>query len=107
MRHGFEDWDLWISICERGWTARRIGEPLFHYRKHRRGSMLKATQSKRADIYREICANHRQTYEQHLQDVLVLKDRMFFEQLQAKYWYEVRFGWIARLGGRLAKLVSR
>lgn len=32
MTHGFEDWDFWIGCGARGHFARRIPEPLFHYR---------------------------------------------------------------------------
>jgi len=28
---GYEDWDMWLSILERGWKVAVINEPLFHY----------------------------------------------------------------------------
>lgn len=31
MIHGYEDWDLWIDICKRGWSFRLVPEPLFKY----------------------------------------------------------------------------
>ncbi|MBC8277552.1 MAG: glycosyltransferase family 2 protein, partial [FCB group bacterium] len=34
MKHGFEDWDLWVGMAEKGWFGRLLNEPLFLYRKH-------------------------------------------------------------------------
>jgi glycosyltransferase involved in cell wall biosynthesis len=34
MDLGWEDYDLWISICERGWTAVRVPGYLYRYRNH-------------------------------------------------------------------------
>ena len=38
MKHGWEDWDFWLSFCEIGIRFVRIPEILFHYRV-REGSM--------------------------------------------------------------------
>lgn len=32
MKHGWEDWDFWLSLCDRGLRFVRIPEILFHYR---------------------------------------------------------------------------
>lgn len=34
MRDGYEDWEFWISLGEKGWFGKLIREPLFNYRKH-------------------------------------------------------------------------
>jgi glycosyltransferase involved in cell wall biosynthesis len=34
LRTGWEDWDFFLSLAERGYPGRRIDEPLFLYRKH-------------------------------------------------------------------------
>lgn len=31
MIHGYEDWNLWIDICKRGWKFKLIPLPLFNY----------------------------------------------------------------------------
>jgi glycosyltransferase involved in cell wall biosynthesis len=31
---GYEDWDFWLSLGERGWHGRLVPEPLFGYRRH-------------------------------------------------------------------------
>lgn len=106
MRDGFEDWEFWIAVCERGFTGRRVPEPLFRYRQHAT-SMLAATQKKRAEVYRHIVHKHRDTFVRHLENVMTRKDALFFEQLQAKYWYELRFGWAANLLARVGRLFHR
>jgi len=30
----FEDWELWIRVVEKGWTAKGVKEPLYNYRLH-------------------------------------------------------------------------
>jgi hypothetical protein len=34
MRHGNEDWDLWIRLARAGWGVVEVPEVLFRYRKH-------------------------------------------------------------------------
>jgi glycosyltransferase involved in cell wall biosynthesis len=43
LRTGWEDWDFFLSLAERGHTGRRIDEPLFLYRKHADASRLSDT----------------------------------------------------------------
>lgn len=31
MIHGYEDWNLWIDICKRGWEFKLVPLPLFNY----------------------------------------------------------------------------
>jgi len=37
---GWEDWDFFLSLAERGYGGVRIDEPLFRYRKHETGDRL-------------------------------------------------------------------
>ncbi|MBN1331482.1 glycosyltransferase [Candidatus Dojkabacteria bacterium] len=39
MRYGHEDWELWLSIAEKGWEGYKIPEPLFFYRTHSKSSL--------------------------------------------------------------------
>jgi|GEM_PF-2080584 len=65
MRYGYEDWDLWLGISERGWGVTFVKEPLIHYRQ---------TETSRSDeahrhlpeLYRQLIANHPITYAQPL-----------------------------------------
>lgn len=55
--HGMEDWNLWISILERGWRVAVLNEPLFHYRVHA-GSTCGQVASRRADVVAAVKALH-------------------------------------------------
>jgi glycosyltransferase involved in cell wall biosynthesis len=41
-RLGLEDWDLWLSLIERGWRGKMLPEPLWEYRGHS-GPRMNAT----------------------------------------------------------------
>jgi len=55
--YGYEDWNLWISLAERGWQGFRIQEPLFLYRKHGK-SMMDDCSLKHKILYEEIKSFH-------------------------------------------------
>lgn len=40
LRSGWEDWDFFLSLAERGYSGIRIDEPLFLYRKHETADRL-------------------------------------------------------------------
>jgi len=58
---GYEDWDFWLSICERGWKGRLIPEPLFLYRKHGSGLLANANE-RRERLLATIVRNHPRVY---------------------------------------------
>lgn len=34
LRHGYEDWDLWMALAERGWRGTHISNVTLRYRQH-------------------------------------------------------------------------
>jgi hypothetical protein len=64
--HGWEDFDLWLSLIERGdRSVVRIPEPLFFYR-WRADSASRRMQSKHwAHAYVRILMNHKRLYARH------------------------------------------
>lgn len=62
MRGEYEDWDFWLTAIEKGWTAIKVAEPLFLYRKHD-GGMLQIANSKREALYQKIVNRHPTLYE--------------------------------------------
>ncbi|MGL5065798.1 MAG: glycosyltransferase, partial [Microcoleus sp.] len=38
MVKGWEDWEFWVSACEKGWTGFRLAQPYLYYRQHATGS---------------------------------------------------------------------
>ncbi len=58
---GYEDWDFWLTLAERGCQGRLVPEPLFCYRKHERG-MLSQFNQKRQRLLAQIIRNHPKLY---------------------------------------------
>lgn len=61
MVHGYEDWDLWIDLCKRGWKFRLVPLPLWFYR------VRPGTRTEGADIHfddnlRQMKINHPEVY---------------------------------------------
>lgn len=62
MRHGFEDWDFWLSILELGRGVHRIPATLFHYRV-RDASMVRSMDlQQRVDMHMQLMMNHKDLY---------------------------------------------
>jgi len=57
MRGEYEDWDFWLAALEKRWTAIKVSEPLFLYRKHGEG-MLGIANSKREALVKKIINRH-------------------------------------------------
>ena len=61
MTKGLEDWDFWISCGKRGFTGKRIPEPLFFYRA-KAGSMIHTVQPHVRTMFARIVLNHSDIY---------------------------------------------
>jgi glycosyltransferase involved in cell wall biosynthesis len=61
MRDGYEDWDFWISLTERGWRCHRIEEVLFYYRRHGR-TLVHHALAKHAEIVAYVRSKHASLY---------------------------------------------
>jgi glycosyltransferase involved in cell wall biosynthesis len=86
LSYSAEDYNLWLSAIENGFTAKHIPEPLFYYRK-RSGSVFDVM-SKEKDLQRkaELIMRHKQMYlpEQIEWAELVLADNPEHTKLQTK-----------------------
>lgn len=81
---GDEDWDLWISLVERGHRGTIIPEALFYYRR-RPGSMSTSCteQDTHLTLVRYLVGKHEESYRRHLFEVLLRKELAAVE-LQAR-----------------------
>ena len=72
---GDEDWDLWISLVEKGFRGAIIPEVLFYYRR-RAGSMstLSMRGERRVRLWQNLLEKHRASYERYLPEVLARKE---------------------------------
>jgi glycosyltransferase involved in cell wall biosynthesis len=81
-----EDWDLWISIVERGYRGVILPEALFHYRRTRDSN---SRRWERPDfvsqVMRALVAKHEASFRKHLLEVLLLKEGRIGELLRTNY----------------------
>jgi GT2 family glycosyltransferase len=72
---GCEDWDLWISLTERGYLGTIVPEVLFRYRQ-RPGSMRRLSEDPRVRqrIWQTLLEKHRDSYVRHAAEVLLLQE---------------------------------
>ena len=75
MRSGLEDWDLWITLVERGYRGAIIPEILFKYRR-RADSMSRVhfAGDRHAALYRRLADKHAQTFRAHIVDLVTWKE---------------------------------
>jgi len=76
MRQGYEDWDFWVSMVEKGWSGYRIPEYLFYYRK-RPGTMCAIANlpNNRTQLIAQICRNHFDLYRENLPYIIAEKEK--------------------------------
>ena len=72
---GCEDWDLWISLTERGYRGTIVPEVLFRYRQ-RPGSMRRLSEEPavRPRIWHTLLQKHRDSYTRHAAEVLLQQE---------------------------------
>lgn len=58
---GFEDWNFWLSIIEKGFSWALIKEPLFYYRR-KKVSMITSSNEYRQEINSKIISKHEALY---------------------------------------------
>ncbi|MGH7320496.1 MAG: glycosyltransferase family 2 protein [Candidatus Rokuibacteriota bacterium] len=82
MRQGCEDWDLWISLVERGFRGAILPEVLFRYRK-RADSMTVAMQGEtHFELYRYLIEKHKASYRRHLPELLLRRESSMCDLLR-------------------------
>ncbi len=71
MRHGYEDWELWLKFVERGWRGVRVREPLFVWRRHSHNTMIMNVIKDHAELYESIRSRHADLYARHAQEIMI------------------------------------
>ncbi len=61
MGSGYEDWDLWLALAERGGRGVHVPRTTLRYRR-RSGRMLDDTTRRHADFYERLAARHRDLF---------------------------------------------
>ena len=68
-RMGFEDWDLWLGVAERGWRLEYIPEPLFDYRVRATSMAAELRPEDRRILYKYVARKHRDLFMSRLEDL--------------------------------------
>jgi len=76
---GYEDWDFWLSIVEKGYKWAVVKEPLFYYR-IREGSMLTGAKSEHTTIYKDLYRLHPKLFKDNA-DGLIIRDAQEIREL--------------------------
>ena len=96
---GYEDWDLWISLVEKGFSGKIIPEVLFFYRR-RADSVSRACEKPETHLLllRYMIEKHQKSYRQHLVNLLIRKENESCDLLKAAYAKERRIdSWLTPL----------
>ncbi len=80
MRHGWEDYDFWLSLIERGVKVHKLDKTLFFYRTAGASSMAGSLSvDKKVEAYRKIFNKHYDLYRRNIgsifEKIMYLEDR--------------------------------
>jgi glycosyltransferase involved in cell wall biosynthesis len=110
LKQGYQDWNLWIDITKRGWLVHVIPEYLYFYRRTS-DSMVTKSNLMRPGLVKQIVNNHREVFEQYVDDVIYEKEQKILllkqarKKLQNSKSYKIG-QWIAHPFRQLKKLVQ-
>jgi Glycosyl transferase family 2 len=86
LRHGYEDWDLWMSFAEAGWGGVFVPVPALRYRR-RGGRMLDDCVPRHDELVAELRARHPRLFAARRRNWLrsraPLRDRIVFPAIAA------------------------
>ncbi len=78
---GYEDWDFWLGVAEKGWQFYHISTVLYEYR-FRSKSMVSACNipENRRELFRYICSKHIGLYATNFANVFAQKEYELLEE---------------------------
>lgn len=99
---GYEDWDLWINLVERGARGIILPEVLFYYRR-RPGSLSEACTrgEQHLALMRYLVSKYETSYRAHLLELLIRKEATSCDLLKTSYALE------REIESRLVPMVQR
>ncbi len=106
MKYGYEDYEFWLSLIEKGCKVYKIPEVLFYYRQHQTASMLKKMdEEKLIYSYNTIFSFHKKLYRKN-RSLLTSKTRKMFDEFNHTFFYIARTEMyrIYHLGGLTLKV---
>ena len=106
MKYGWEDYEFWLSLIEKGCEVYKIPEVLFYYRQHETASMLKKIdEEKQKYLCDVIFSFHKKLYKKN-RALLTSKTRQMFDEFNHTFFYKTKTEThkIYHLGGMTIKM---
>lgn len=82
----YEDWDFYLRVLKRDWLLHVIPEYLLHYRQHQTSMRIEA-RAIRPQLIRKIVQNHREVFEQYVEEAIFEREQKIFSLAQKKRAY--------------------
>ena len=117
MTDGYEDWEFWIKLSERGWRGVRVAEPLFNWRRHSADTMIHDAVTKHERLFDQILERHPETYARHAHEITRRTNLMLrrydcnwldetLDPIVLRYLWEMRDAW-PKLHEQIAALTNQ
>lgn len=84
MVNGYEDWEFYIRITQRGWTVHVIPEKLFFYRQTKKSTHKNYTLTNRPQLVSYIVDKHSEWYLRKLKE-LITNEQVIYRQSRISY----------------------
>jgi glycosyltransferase involved in cell wall biosynthesis len=78
MKRGYEDWDFWLRVTNKGWNCHVIEEPLFFYRVSE-SSMVTESRKIHNDLFKELVEKNLGIFRDHIVSAIVMRDKKIYE----------------------------
>jgi len=84
MKNGYEDWEFYIRITQRGWVVHVIPEKLFYYRQTQKSAHKNLTLPNRASLINYIVNKHKEWYIEELKK-LIINEQVIYTESRISY----------------------
>ncbi len=83
MDIGWEDWEFWISVYEKGWQGHRLGKAYLYYRQHANGSRLQNLHNSPSNQALQKAKIIKLHFKLYSQEEVLWAEQILFQQNQA------------------------
>jgi glycosyltransferase involved in cell wall biosynthesis len=84
MIYGYEDWEFYIRITQKGWIVHVIPEKLLFYRQTKKSTHKNDTLTHRAELIDYIVEKHKDWYTQKLKE-LIINEEVIYRKSRISY----------------------